>query len=115
MPRVKRGVTHVARRKRLLKRAKGFKWGRKKTIRLAKTAVLKAGVNAFRDRKNKKRDRRGLWQTQISAAVREYDLSYSRFIDLLKKKNIELDRKVLATIAAEYPKVFAAIVTEVKK
>ena len=115
MPRVKRGKTHLARRKRLLKQAKGYRWGRKKTIRLARTAVLKAGVNAYVDRRRKKRVNRGLWQIQINAAVRPFGLSYSRFIDLLKKNKIELDRKVLAELAATQPKIFAAIVAEVKK
>jgi large subunit ribosomal protein L20 len=115
MPRVKRGKTHVARRKRLHQKTKGYKWGRKNTIRLAKTAVLKAGVHAFVGRKKKKRTNRGLWQIRINAACRQYDLSYSKFINLLKKNKIEMDRKVLAEIAAKNPKAFEAIIKEVKK
>ena len=115
MPRVKRGTTHVAKRKRLLSQAKGFKWGRKKTIRLAKTAVVKAGAHAFKDRRLKKRTNRSLWQIKINAAVRNYDLSYSKFINLLKINKIELDRKVLSELAVKQPKVFEKIVAEVKK
>ncbi|MFA6322717.1 MAG: 50S ribosomal protein L20 [Candidatus Buchananbacteria bacterium] len=115
MPRVKRGTTHVQKRKKLLSQAKGFMWRRKSTIKLGRPAVLKAGVNAYVGRKNKKRVNRGLWQVQINAACRENGLSYSKFIDLLKKNKIELDRKVLAEIAGQYPKVFAAIVSSVKK
>ncbi|OGY50630.1 MAG: 50S ribosomal protein L20 [Candidatus Buchananbacteria bacterium RIFCSPLOWO2_01_FULL_56_15] len=115
MPRVKRGKTHVAKRKRLFKQAKGFRWGRKNVIRLAKTAVIKAGVHAYRGRKGKKRTNRALWQIRINAAVRPHGLSYSKFINLLKVKKIELDRKVLSELAAKHPKVFDAIVKEVKK
>ncbi|MBN1778761.1 MAG: 50S ribosomal protein L20 [Candidatus Buchananbacteria bacterium] len=115
MPRVKRGTTHVARRKKLQTATKGYKWGRKKTARLGKTAVLKAGVNAFRDRRAKKRTARSLWQIKINAAVRPYELSYSKFMNLLKKNKIELDRKVLANLAVDYPEVFEALVKTVKK
>jgi len=115
MPRVKRAKTHVARRKRLLKQTKGYRWQRKKTIRLGRVAVLKAGQHAFRDRRFKKRSSRNLWQIQINAAVRPHGLSYSRFINLLKVNKIELDRKVLAQIAGKYPKVFDAIIKEIKK
>ena len=114
MPRVKRGKTHVAKRKRLFKQAKGYKWGRKNVIRLAKTAVIKAGVHAYYGRKGKKRVNRALWQIKINAAVRPYGLSYSKFINLLKKNKIELDRKVLSQLAVSYPKIFEAIVKEVK-
>lgn len=115
MPRVKRGKTHVARRKSLLAKTKGYRWGRKNTLRLAKTAVLKAGVHAYRDRKKKKRVNRALWQIQINAACRQHDLSYSKFINLLKVNKIELDRKVLAELAGKQPAVFAKIIAEVKK
>jgi len=115
MPRVKRGTTHVQKRKKLLSQAKGFKWRRKSTIKLGRPAVLKAGVNAYEGRRQKKRNNRALWQTQINAACRLHDLSYSKFIDLLKKNKIDLDRKVLAEIAGKYPKVFTAIVKEIKK
>lgn len=112
--RVKRGVTHTARRKALLKKAKGYRWGRKKMIRLARVAVLHAGVHAYKSRKQKKRTNRNLWNIQINAATRELGMSYSVFIGKLKKKKIELDRKVLAEIAQKHPKVFAKIVEAVK-
>ncbi len=115
MPRVKRGTTHVKRRKRLLKTTKGYHWGRKKKIRLAKPAQLKAGVYAYRDRRTKKREFRKLWQIKINAAVRQEGLTYSKFIDLLKKNKIELDRKILADLAENHPKIFKAVVKEVKK
>jgi len=114
MSRVKRGKLHLKRRKHLLKDAKGYRWGRKNKIKLAKTAIYKAGVYAYRDRRVKKRERRALWQIQINAACRQYDLSYSRFMSGLSKKNIELDRKILADLAENYPLVFEKIVEFVK-
>jgi len=114
MPRVKRGTTHVKRRKNLLKKTKGYNWGRKKLVRLASTAVKKAGQHALRDRRKKKRTARALWQTKLNAAVRPHDLSYSKFIDLLKKNKIELDRKVLAQLAESTPKAFANIIKSLK-
>ncbi|MFH1598434.1 MAG: 50S ribosomal protein L20 [Patescibacteria group bacterium] len=115
MSRVKRGKTHLQKRKRLLKTTKGYRWGRKKKIKLARPAQLKAGVYAYRDRRTKKREFRKLWQIKINAACRQEDLTYSNFIDLLKKNKIELDRKILADFAENHPKVFKAIVQEVKK
>ncbi len=115
MARVKRGMMHLKRRKNLLKRTKGFKWGRKSKITLAKVALHKAGQHAFAHRRDKKGDFRALWQVRINAAVRPFGISYSKFIDLLKKANIELDRKILAQLANEYPAVFAKIVEAVKK
>jgi large subunit ribosomal protein L20 len=114
MPRVKRAMGHVKKRKTLRKLAKGFKWGRKNTIRLAKTAVKKAGKHAYADRKRKKRVNRALWLVKLNAAVRGYDLSYSKFIAGLKAKKIELDRKVLAEIAEKNPEIFAKIVAPIK-
>jgi large subunit ribosomal protein L20 len=114
MPRVKRGTQHVKRRKSLLKRVKGFKWGRKSKIRLARPAMLKAGQYAFRDRRAKKRNFRNLWTLKINAAVRNYGLSYSRFIDMLKKANVSLDRKILAQIAEKQPAIFSKIVDSLK-
>lgn len=115
MPRVKRGVQHLKRRKNLMKRVKGFEAGRKKLIKLAQTADTKAGAHAYRDRRVKKRNIRQLWQIKINAAVRGFEMSYSTFIGSLKKHNIVIDRKVLSQIAQKYPEVFAKIVTEVKK
>ena len=80
MPRVKRGVIHSKNRRNILKQTKGYKWGRKKLIKLAKTAVNKAGAYAYRDRRAKKRTARALWQVQINAAAREHGLSYSKFM-----------------------------------
>jgi len=105
---------HAKRRKNLLKTTKGFERGRKKLIKLAKTASIKAGANALRDRRAKKRTTRTLWQIQLNAAVREYGLSYSKFIAGLKKAKIDLDRKVLAQLAQKEPAVFAKIVEKVK-
>ena len=114
MSRVKRGTIHIKRRRKLLKKVKGYKWGRKKLIRLAKTATVKAGAHAYIDRKKKKRVNRGLWQIKISAFVREHGLSYSKFINGLKKSKLELDRKVLADLAVNNKKVLARILEEVK-
>jgi large subunit ribosomal protein L20 len=114
MTRVKRGKAHLKHRKHILKEAKGYRWGRKKKIKLAKTAILKAGVYAYRDRRRKKRDFRRLWQIQINAACREYGLSYSKFIAGLKKKRIELDRKILAQLTNTYPEIFQKIIEFVK-
>lgn len=90
-------------------------WGRKSKIKLARIASIKAGVYAYRDRRANKRNFRRLWQVRINAAVRQYDLSYSRFIDLLKKAGIELDRKILSQLAMEHEAVFKKLVEEVKK
>lgn len=114
MVRVKRGTIAHKRRKKILKYAKGFKWGRKSKERLAKEALLHAWSNAFAGRKLKKRDFRRLWQIKINAATREYGLSYSKFINALKKANIELDRKILAQIAQNHPNVFKKIIETVK-
>lgn len=115
MPRVKRGTIHVKKRKNLLKQVKGYKWGRKNLIRLAKTAATKAGVHAFVDRRKKKRNMRGLWQIKISAFVREYGLSYSKFINKLKINKIELDRKILADLAVNNKKILTKIIQSVIK
>lgn len=113
MPRVKRGVNHVKKRKKLLAKVKGYKWGRKKLISIAKTAVLKAGAHAFMDRRKKKRTSRGLWQVKISSFVKEHGFNYSRFINALKVNNIELDRKVLADLSEYNKEVMTKIVAEV--
>jgi len=115
MPRVKRAITHLKKRRNLLKRAKGFKWGRKNLIRLASTAVVKAGVHAYTGRKLKKRDMRALWQIKISAFAKENGLSYSKFINLLKINKIELDRKILADLAEKNKAAMVKILEQVKK
>lgn len=114
MPRVKRGVSHLKRRKKILSHAKGYSWGRKKKLKLAKVAITKAGVYAFRDRRNKKRAFRALWLTKLSAALKERGESYSKFMGNLKKAHITLDRKVLAELAERHPAIFDAILKESK-
>lgn len=115
MVRVKRGKPAHKRRKRLLKLAKGFHWSRKSKYRLAKEGLLHALKYAYRDRRNKKRDFRQLWLMRISAATKDLGISYSRFISLLRKKHIELDRKILAGLAKDHPKIFKKIVEEIKE
>src|SRR3989344_3210635 len=110
MTRIKGGKLHNKRRRGILKHTKGFRWGRKSKIKLAKTAKMKAGQYAFDSRKTKKRINRGLWQVRINAAVRQLGLSYSLFMGMLKKKEIAIDRKVLSQIAGTHPKLFAKIV-----
>ena len=112
MPRVKRGVTARARHKKVLALAKGFRGRRGNVFRIAKQAVMKAGQYAYRDRRNKKRVFRALWIQRINAGVRAHGLTYSRFMDGLKKANIELDRKVLADMALKEPEVFAGLVKQ---
>lgn len=94
---------------------KGFKWRRKSNFIAAKEAILKAGKYAYRDRRTKKRTMRGLWIIRLNNAVRKFELSYSKFIGILKVKNIELDRKVLSQMAGENPEVFGKFMEEVKK
>jgi len=112
MARVKRGVSAHKKRGKTLKYTKGFKWGRKSKERAAKEALLHAWTHAFRGRKEKKRNYRKLWQTKINAGARENSISYSKFIALLKVKNINLNRKVLADLAENEPEVFTKIVKE---
>ena len=111
--RVKRGVTTRARHKKILKLAKGYRGGRSKLIKEARTATIHAGADAYRGRKQKKRDNRSLWIVRINAALGEHNISYNKFINNLKKKNVELDRKVLAQIALEDPKAFSVLVKKV--
>lgn len=112
--RIKRGKAHLKRRKNLLRQTKGYRWGRKSKIKLAHTAVLKAGVNAYRGRKEKKREFRRLWNIKINAAARENGLTYSKLIHALKVAKVNLDRKSLANLAEHEPKAFAEIVKAVK-
>lgn len=114
MPRVKRGTMHVKRRKNILDKVKGYRHGRKNLIKLAQTAICKAGQHAFADRRKKKGVRRALWNTQINAATRINDTKYSEFINNLKKNNVVLDRKVLADLAEHNPEVFTKVVEAVK-
>jgi large subunit ribosomal protein L20 len=109
MSRVKRGVTSHARHRKVLKQAKGYYGRRKNTIRVARQAVEKAGLYAYRDRKQKKRTFRALWIQRINAAARLHGLTYGRFIDGLNKAGIGIDRKVLADIAVREPETFQAL------
>jgi large subunit ribosomal protein L20 len=115
MARVKRGKTAHKRRKKTLKQTKGFRWGRKSKYKAAKEALIHAQQYAFRDRKTKKREFRKSWQTQINAASRQAGLSYSRLINQLKKNKIDLDRKILAELAKNYPQIFEKIIEKKEK
>ncbi|MDA9636845.1 50S ribosomal protein L20 [SAR86 cluster bacterium] len=115
MSRVKRGVTAKARHKKILKLAKGYRGARSRTFKVAKQAVTKAGQYAYRDRRVKKRTFRKLWIVRINAAARANGLSYSVFMNALKKANIDLDRRVLADMAAEDEKAFADLVAIAKQ
>lgn len=114
MSRVKRGVTKKARHKKILKLAKGYRGRAKNCYRIAIQKVEKALQYAYRDRRNKKRDFRALWIQRINAAVRNYGLIYSEFINGLKLANIAIDRKILSDIAIKNPKTFEKIVDKVK-
>ena len=113
--RVKRGVTARAKHKKILKAAKGMQHNRTRSYRLAKQAVIRALQYSYRDRRNRRRDLRGLWITRINAAARENGTTYGKFIASLKAANIELDRKVLSEIAATNASAFSAIVKAVTK
>jgi large subunit ribosomal protein L20 len=114
MARVKRGVTGHAKHKKVLKAAKGYYGRRKNTIRVAKQAVEKANQYAFRDRKRRKRTFRALWIQRLNAAVRQFGLTYSRFIDGLGRAGVTVDRKVLSDLAIREPAAFQAIVEKAK-
>jgi large subunit ribosomal protein L20 len=114
MARVKRGVTTHARHKKVLKAAKGFRGTSSTNYRAALERLEKSWQYAYRDRRNKKRDFRGLWIQRINAAVREQGLTYSRFIAGLKAAGIEMDRKVLAAVAYDDAATFAAIVEKAR-
>src|SRR3989344_8642352 len=113
MTRVKKGKAAHKKRRHILKHVKGFKYGRKSKLKLAKDALRHAWTMSYRDRKVKKRDFRQLWQIQINGAVRPMGINYSRLINGLKKKHIELDRKILAQLIEKHPDVFKKIVEEV--
>lgn len=114
MARVKRGTIAHKKRERLLKRVKGFRWGRKSKERAAKEALLHALSRKFRGRKEKKRTFRSLWTVQMNAALRQGGAKYSTFIGALKKQGIKLDRKILADLAKHEPQVFKKILDSVK-
>lgn len=114
MPRVKRGVTARARHKKILKLAKGYRGRRKNVYRIAKQAVMKAGQYAYRDRRQRKRLFRALWIARINAAVRELGMTYSVFMNGIRKAGVELDRKVLADLAVFDKTAFEKITNQVK-
>ncbi len=115
MTRVKRGKISLKRRRNVLRQTKGFHWGAKSKERQARERLLHAGVHAFNDRRKKKRNFRALWQIKINAASRELGLPYSIFMNKLKKSKIELDRKILAELAQDYPQAFKSLVETVKE
>jgi large subunit ribosomal protein L20 len=114
MPRVKRGVTAHARHKKILGRAKGYYTARRKAIKTATQAVMRADQYAYRDRRQRKRQLRALWIARINAAARENGLSYSRLISGLTRASIEVDRKVLADLAVHDKKAFSALADKAK-
>ena len=114
MPRSVNSVAKRARRKKILKQAKGYFGRRKNVYTVAKNAVEKAMSYSYRDRKNKKRTFRALWIQRINAGARQYGMSYSQFMGKVKANNIELNRKVLADLAMNNPEAFKAVVDQVK-
>lgn len=115
MARVKGGLMAQKRRRNILDEVKGYRLQRSKKKRVAREAIYHAQLHAFAHRKDKKNDFRRLWTVRINAALMAYGIKYSRFIKMLKDKNVELDRKVIATLAVENPEAFGRIVAEVKK
>jgi len=115
MSKVKRGVTARARHKKTLAKAKGYYGARSRVYRVAKQAVTKAAQYAYRDRRQKKRNFRSLWIVRINAAAREHGLSYSVFMNCMKKLAIQIDRKVLADIAVHDRAAFASLAEQAKK
>jgi len=114
MPRAKGGAKTRQRRKKVLKKAKGYFGGRRKLYRTAKETVLRAGAFAYRDRRQKKRQARGLWIVRINAACRELGLTYSTFMNGLRRAGILLDRKILAELALHDPPAFAKLAERAK-
>lgn len=115
MPRVKRGNVRTQKRNAVLRHTKGFKWRRKNVFKIAVDAMRHALVRSYQGRKQKKRDKRALWQVKINAAARINGTTYGALIHNLKKNNIELDRKVLAELAEESPATFAKVVEQANK
>ena len=114
MPRARNSVASRARRKKVLKQAKGYYGARSRTFKVAKQAVIKAGQYAYRDRRQRKRQFRSLWIMRINAAARQNGMTYSRFMDGLKKASIDIDRKVLADLAVNETAAFTSLVNEAK-
>jgi large subunit ribosomal protein L20 len=113
MTRVKKGVNALKSRKNILRKVKGYRFGRSTKERQAQEAIFHAGSYSFAHRKDRKSDFRKLWTVRINAALAEKDISYSQFIGLLKKKNIEVDRKIMALLAETAPETFARLVKHV--
>ena len=114
MARVKKGVNALKRRRNVLKQVKGYRFGRSTKERMAKEAIFHAGSYAFKHRRAKKREFRQLWTIRVNAALREGGFpSYSKFVGMLKKKHVALDRKSLATLAKDHPEVFTRVVQNV--
>ena len=109
MPRARKGTNTIKKRRKLLRQVKGFKWNRKSKVRRARQALLKAWTYSYRDRKTRKRDKRALWQVKINAASREGGITYSELMGALRKKEIKLDRKILADLAENEPEVFKSV------
>ena len=114
MPRARNSVASRARRKKVLKAAKGYYGARSRSFKVAKQAVIKAGQYAYRDRRQRKRQFRGLWIVRINAEARRHGLSYSRFVEGLKRASIDVDRRVLADLAIHEQEAFAALAQKAK-
>ena len=114
MSRVKKGTNALKSRKNILRKVKGYRHGRSTKERMANEAIMHAGTYAFAHRKDKKGDFRRLWNVRLSAALKEQGLSYSKFISMLKKKSIALDRKILADLAEHNPEIFKKIIEAVR-
>ena len=114
MSRVKKGVNALKSRRNILRKVKGYRHGRSTKERMANEAIMHAGTYAFAHRKDKKGDCRRLWNVRLSAALKENGLSYSKFISMLKKKNIALDRKILADLAQNNPETFKKVIETVR-
>ncbi|MBI2590209.1 50S ribosomal protein L20 [Candidatus Berkelbacteria bacterium] len=113
MARVKRGIQVRKRHKNLLKRTKGFLQGRKNLVKVARQASVRAMHNAYRDRRVKKREFRALWIIRLNAALRQHELTYSKFIPLMKKAELNLNRKVLSELASSHPEEFQALLKRI--
>lgn len=114
MTRIKRGILTQKKHKKLRKAVKGFRTSRRKSIKLARQAYMKALTYAYRDRRVKKRTWRSLWIVRINAALQPFNIGYNQFIAKLKTNKIELDRKILAQLAHQHPEIFTALVNKIK-
>jgi large subunit ribosomal protein L20 len=115
MTRVKRGVNAHRRHRKIVKAAKGYRGQRSTTFKQAKNAVMKAGLNAYRDRRLRKRNFRSLWITRINAACRKHGITYSRFMNALLNSDVQIDRKMLAEMAVNNEEAFKALIDQVKE